>query len=182
MTRQIFWLKRFIVQDPQDRPSAQELLADPWLLSSRSSLRSTWNKTAGFVHRGLKPRDAHETVQSVVQRILAAESPDSSVGSATLKRNSDQAANLNNPATPLLLPASLAVEDLSGADRHGSGIALLRHSAGKIRSHMDSTSACLVQRRPIALSDSVQERHDGARSATSHAFTSRHNDSGAANK
>lgn len=59
------------VQDPQDRPSAGELLKDPWLVSSTKTLKMSWNKTAGLVRRGLKkPSDAHKTLASVMQRMV----------------------------------------------------------------------------------------------------------------
>jgi hypothetical protein len=59
-------------QDPQDRPTAGELLKDPWLLASRRTLNASWRKAAGLVRKGLKPHDAHEKISSVVQRMLKA--------------------------------------------------------------------------------------------------------------
>lgn len=58
------------VQDPQDRPSAAELLQDGWLVSSKKTLRMSWRKSANLARRGLKPQAAHRTLSSVVERML----------------------------------------------------------------------------------------------------------------
>lgn len=58
------------MQDPNDRPTAGELLKDPWLVGSQKTLKMSWNKAAGLARRGLKPREAHRTLASVVQRMI----------------------------------------------------------------------------------------------------------------
>lgn len=46
-------------------------MKDPWLVTSTKTLKMSWNKTAGFVRRGLKkPSDAHKTLASVMQRMM----------------------------------------------------------------------------------------------------------------
>jgi hypothetical protein len=58
------------MQDPADRPTAAELLNDRWLVASQSTLRMSWKRSAGLARKGLKPRDAHETLSSVMERML----------------------------------------------------------------------------------------------------------------
>ena len=59
------------------RPDARGLLQHEWVQFNRRTLRGTWSKTQGFKSRaatgGPKATDAHESVNSVVARILQAE-------------------------------------------------------------------------------------------------------------
>jgi hypothetical protein len=65
------------MQDPSMRPDARGLLQHEWVQFNRRTLRGTWSKTQGFKSRaatgGPKATDAHESVNSVVARILQAE-------------------------------------------------------------------------------------------------------------
>lgn len=64
------------MQDPSARPDARGLLQHEWVAFNRRTLRGTWSKTQGFRSRaagGPKASDAHESVNSVVARILQAE-------------------------------------------------------------------------------------------------------------
>jgi hypothetical protein len=66
----------FRLQDPSARPDARGLLQHEWVQFNRRTLRGTWSKTQGFKSRaagGPKASDAHESVNSVVARILLAE-------------------------------------------------------------------------------------------------------------
>jgi hypothetical protein len=63
-------------QDPSARPDARSLLQHEWVQFNRKTLRGTWNRSQGFKTTrslGSKASDAHETVNSVVARILQAE-------------------------------------------------------------------------------------------------------------
>jgi hypothetical protein len=59
-----------VLQDPQDRPTAGELLQDQWTVHSRKTLRMSWRKSANLARRGLKPQAAHRTLSAVVERML----------------------------------------------------------------------------------------------------------------
>jgi hypothetical protein len=39
-------------------------------MSSQKALKMSWNKASGLARRGLKPRDGHKTLDSVVQHML----------------------------------------------------------------------------------------------------------------
>lgn len=39
-------------------------------MGSQKTLKMSWNKAAGLARRGLKPREAHRTLASVVQRMI----------------------------------------------------------------------------------------------------------------
>ncbi|WIA33289.1 hypothetical protein OEZ86_006429 [Tetradesmus obliquus] len=70
-----FLLKCF-QKDPSARPDARSLLQHEWVQFNRKTLRGTWNRSQGFKTTrslGSKASDAHETVNSVVARILQAE-------------------------------------------------------------------------------------------------------------
>jgi hypothetical protein len=65
-----------VEQDPSARPDARSLLQHEWVQFNRKTLRGTWNRSQGFKTTrsvGSKASEAHETVNSVVARILQAE-------------------------------------------------------------------------------------------------------------
>ena len=54
-------------------------MKDPWLVGSQKTLKMSWNKAAGLARRGLKPREAHRTLASVVQRMIDHDHGDAAV-------------------------------------------------------------------------------------------------------
>lgn len=57
-------------QDPSARPDARTLLQHEWITYNRRTLRSSWTRAQGYRARGAKSAEAHETVSSVVERML----------------------------------------------------------------------------------------------------------------
>lgn len=83
------------VQDPSARPDARGLLQHEWVQFNRRTLRGTWSKTQGFKSRaagGPKASDAHESVNSVIARILHAEGSEEDVGASRSSFEAQQAA------------------------------------------------------------------------------------------
>lgn len=85
------------MQDPNDRPTAGELLKDPWLVGSQKTLKMSWNKAAGLAHRGLKQREAHRTLASVVQRMIDHSNSDAVSREGVL--NDDSAEHYERPSS-----------------------------------------------------------------------------------
>eukprot|EP00775_Hariotina_reticulata_P013544 gene13544-13671_t len=83
-------------KDPSARPDACSLLQHEWLQFNRRTLRGTWDRAQGFRSRaaGSKATEAHETVNSVVSRILQAESSEDELP----LRVGALGADLGNPA------------------------------------------------------------------------------------
>ncbi|KAL3139702.1 hypothetical protein ABBQ38_004012 [Trebouxia sp. C0009 RCD-2024] len=65
-------------KDPQKRPDARTLLRHPWIQHNRQTLRSSWSRTQGLKARGIRT-DAHVSVNSVVERMLAAEAEEAAL-------------------------------------------------------------------------------------------------------
>ncbi|DBA67330.1 TPA: hypothetical protein ACH3X2_001627 [Trebouxia sp. C0005] len=70
-------------KDPQKRPDARTLLRHPWIQHNRQTLRSSWSRTQGLKARGART-DAHVSVNSVVERMLAAEAEDAALAGEPL--------------------------------------------------------------------------------------------------
>ena len=91
----------FAAQDPNDRPTAGELLKDPWLVGSQKTLKMSWNKAAGLARRGLKPREAHRTLASVVQRMIDHDHSDAA-GNRQGVLDDDDAEHVDRPGLSLI--------------------------------------------------------------------------------
>jgi hypothetical protein len=103
--------KGYFLQDPQDRPTAGELLQDQWILQSRKTLRMSWRKSANLARKGLKPQAAHRTLSSVVERMLERKGGQGGPG--------DEAAAAQTVDPPPLPPLPRSRRDVSSAHHAG---------------------------------------------------------------
>lgn len=82
------WKKAFVsnalLQDPAARPEARVLVNHEWIQFNRRTLRSSWSRAQGFKTRGGRQTEAHESVNSVVSRILRAEGSDDELSRASI--------------------------------------------------------------------------------------------------
>lgn len=105
-----------VPQDPSARPDARQLLQHEWVQFNRRTLRGTWSKTQGFRSRaagGPKASDAHESVNSVVARILQAEGSEDELAASRTSFEAQQAAAAAGSSMSIQQPRVVRTIDAS---------------------------------------------------------------------
>mmetsp|Transcript_5084 Transcript_5084/g.11041 ORF Transcript_5084/g.11041 Transcript_5084/m.11041 type:complete len:1296 (+) Transcript_5084:141-4028(+) len=90
-------------KDPKNRPDAATLLQHEWFQYNRRTLRSSWTRSRGYRTRaGGKTSDAHESVNSVVARMLASEEEEGGASTSRVGAAGVGAGTISTPVAGLV--------------------------------------------------------------------------------
>ena len=138
-------------QDPALRPNAQELLQHEWIQYHRRTLRSSWTRAQGYKTRGGRSTDAHESVNSVISRILHAE------GSEDDPALTDGAGAAAVPAADSVGPATPTLVAAAGATSSAAAVRTVDAASGPLATRVDTPGSVVLMRDGGASSSSLEQ-------------------------
>jgi hypothetical protein len=136
-------------QDPALRPNAQELLQHEWIQYNRRTLRSSWSRAQGYKTRGGRSTDAHESVNSVISRILHAEGSEDD----PMLVDGVAAADSVGPATPTVAAAPGTSASASAA----AAVRTVDAVSGPLATSTDTPGSVVLMRDAATSSSSLEQ-------------------------